>query len=133
MIENFNLGDEFLNEFNINKSLVEKFTDLSNDKNPLHIDNEVAKKKGFKSRVVYGNLLNCFISFFVGECLPSKDVIILSQTIKFTSPVFINDNLFFSSKIIGVFKSVNVVEFSYSFKNQSGELVSKGKINIKVI
>ena len=46
-----------------------------------------AIEKGFDSRVVQGNLQNCFISYFIGECLPSKNVMILSQTINFRTHI----------------------------------------------
>ena len=132
MITDFNLGDSFHQNFNVTEEIVNKFIELSNDKNPLHINNEVAKKKGFKSRVVQGNLQNCFISFFIGECLPTKDVMILSQTIKYKNPVFLNDVLSLNVKISGIFDSVNLIEFSFNFKNKLGDLISIGKINIKL-
>ena len=133
MIENFQLGDLFQYKFDITQELVDKFVSLSNDKNPLHIDDEFAKEKGFKSKVVQGNLQNCFISYFIGMCLPSKHVMILSQTINYKNPVFINDNIHLTSKIVGIFSSVGVIEFKYKFKNQSDQIISTGKINIKLI
>ena len=133
MISNFKLGDSFHQEFKVTEGIVNKFIGLSNDKNPLHVNDEFAKEKGFKSRVVQGNLQNCFISYFIGECLPSKHVMILSQTIKYKNPVFLNDTLFLNVKIIGIFSSVSVIEFNYNFKNKSGQIISNGKINIKSI
>ena len=81
MISDFSLGDIFIEEFKVSKEVQNKFIELSNDKNPLHVDDKFFKKRGFRSRVVQGNLQNCFISYFIGECLPHKNVIILSQTI----------------------------------------------------
>ena len=76
MISKFSVDDTFDQQFKISEELVSDFVKLSNDRNPLHTIDEFAIDKGFKSRVVQGNLQNCFISYFIGECLPSKNVMI---------------------------------------------------------
>ena len=56
---------------------------------------------------------------------------ILSQTINFKNPVYINDVLVFKAKITGIFESVGLIEFDYEFKNQLNKVVSNGVIKIK--
>ena len=133
MISKFSVDDTFDQQFKISKELVSDFVKLSNDRNPLHTIDKFAIDKGFKSMVVQGNLQNCFISYFIGECLPSKNVMILSQTINYKKPVYINDILFLKVKIIGVFESVDLIEFDFNFTNQLDKIVSKGIIKIKLI
>ena len=133
MISKFILDDTFDQQFKISEELVSDFVKLSNDRNPLHTIDKFAIDKGFKSMVVQGNLQNCFISYFIGECLPSKNVMILSQTINYKKPVYINDILFLKVKIIGIFESVDLIEFDFNFTNQLDKIVSKGIIKIKLI
>ena len=133
MISRFSVDDTFDQQFKISEELVSDFVKLSNDRNPLHTIDKFAIDKGFKSMVVQGNLQNCFISYFIGECLPSKNVMILSQTINYKKPVYINDILFLKVKIIGVFESVGLIEFDFNFKNQLHKIISKGIIKIKLI
>tara|TARA_B100000795_G_scaffold234805_1_gene194138 strand:+ start:7052 stop:7453 length:402 start_codon:yes stop_codon:yes gene_type:complete len=133
MISKFNVDDIFDEKFVISGEVIRDFVKSSNDRNPLHTDDTFAIEKGFKRSVVHGNLQNCFISYFVGECLPLKDVMILSQTINFKKPVYINDRLNLRVKIIGIFESVNLIEFDFNFINQLGEIISKGIIKIKLI
>jgi acyl dehydratase len=38
----------------------------------LHIDDDYARSKGFKQKVMHGNILCGFLSRFVGELLPVK-------------------------------------------------------------
>ena len=45
----------------ITSDMMDKFLDISNDTNPLHVDVNYAKEKGFKDRVVYGLLTSSFI------------------------------------------------------------------------
>jgi len=133
MISKFKIDDTFDQKFKISDELVSDFVKLSNDRNPLHTIDTFAIAKGFKSTVVQGNLQNCFISYFIGECLPSKNVMILSQTINFKKPVYINDILNLRVKIIGVFESVDLIEFNFNFTNQLDKIISKGIIKIKLI
>ncbi len=133
MITKLKIGDSFDQVYIVTESFVENFIDLSNDKNILHVSDEFAKEKGFKSRVVHGNLQNCFLSHFIGECLPFKNVMIISQSINYKNPVYINDKLFLGVIVNGVFDSVNVIEFKFHFKNESNEIVSNGNINIKLL
>lgn len=132
MISKYIIDDTFNQQFKISEELVSNFVKLSNDRNPLHTIDEFAIDKGFKSRVVQGNLQNCFISFFIGECLPSKNVMILSQTIKFKKPVYIDDTLYLKVKIIGIFESVGLIEFDFKFINQLDRIISNGIIKIKL-
>ena len=132
MISKYIVDDTFNQQFKISEELVSNFVKLSNDRNPLHTIDEFAIDKGFKSRVVQGNLQNCFISFFIGECLHSKNVMILSQTIKFKKPVYIDDTLYLKVKIIGIFESVGLIEFDFKFINQLDRIISNGIIKIKL-
>ena len=133
MITNFKVGDVFIEKFKVSKELQNKFIELSNDKNPLHVNDEFAKKVGFKSKVVQGNLQNCIISYFIGECLPHKNVMILSQTINFKNPLYLDDSIFLNAKIISIHSSVSFIEFDYKFKNQLDEVISNGKITLKLL
>lgn len=126
-------GEIFSNTFTISEEVYTQFIESFKDKNPLHTDTDFAKAKGFKEKVMHGNILNGFLSYFIGECLPTKDVIIHSQDIQFKNPVYLNDELAFTAKISGVFSSVNAVEFKYTFKNLDLKTVAKGTIQIGII
>ena len=126
-------GDVFENEFTVNDRVYEGFLDVFRDNNPLHTDEAFAQAKGFKGKVMHGNILNGFVSYFIGECLPTKDVIIHSQDIKFSKPVYLDDTLQFRAEIAEVFESVNTVQFKFHFQNSSGEKVAKGNVQIGII
>lgn len=42
--------------FKFTEADVEQYTELSGDKNPIHLNIEAAKEQGFSGRVVHGNL-----------------------------------------------------------------------------
>ncbi len=126
----FNLGDVFEEVFRVTDEAYLGFIQTFKDKNPLHTDEKFAIDKGFKGKVMHGNILNGFLSYFIGECLPTKNVIIHSQEIKFKNAVYLNDELQFKALITGVYESVNAIEFRYDFKNAEGKVVAKGIIQI---
>jgi 3-hydroxybutyryl-CoA dehydratase len=125
--------DRFIVKYKVSEKLYQGFIALFEDKNPLHTDTAFAQKKGFSSVVMHGNILGGFLSHFIGECLPSKDVIIHSQEIKYLNPVYLNDELSLVAVIQEIYESVAVVEIKYHFENAGGVKVAKGKINIGLI
>ncbi|MES2826870.1 MAG: MaoC/PaaZ C-terminal domain-containing protein [Bacteroidota bacterium] len=128
-----NLGEKFEKTFLVSEDIYQGFISIFKDKNPLHTDEEFAKIRGFKGRVMHGNILNGFISFFIGECLPTKNVIIHSQDIQFKNPVYLNDHVDFEAVVTGVYESVNALEFKFTFRNSDALLLAKGKIQIGIL
>lgn len=131
-IDLFKVGDKFEYSFGVTESTYLHFQEMTSDKNPLHVDEEFAKQKGFRERVMYGNILNGFVSYFIGMGLPSKDVMLLSQSINWKKPVYMNDKVDFEAKVSEVSEAVSMVEFKYKFRNQDKVLVASGNIQIKV-
>lgn len=125
-------GDKYTIPFTVTPAVYKGFVDLFKDKNPLHTETDYARSAGFADRVMHGNILNGFLSYFIGECLPIKNVIIQSQQIEFKKPVYLNDKLELEAEAVDVHNSVNVVVFKFVFSNQSGQPVAKGKIQIGI-
>lgn len=124
------IGDVFTHTFQVSEAVYRGFQQTFKDYNPLHTLDEVAREKGFAGKVMHGNILNGFLSYFIGEGLPVKDVIIHSQSISFHKPVYLNDVLRFQAEITDFSESVKVVAFGFYFENESGKKVAKGKIQI---
>jgi 3-hydroxybutyryl-CoA dehydratase len=129
----FKKGTKFQQSYLVDELIYNGFISVFHDKNPLHTNELFAREKGFKSIVMHGNILNGFISHFVGECLPTKDVIILSQQASFLRPVYINDRLKLSVEVADYFDSVKTVELKFYFQNQDSIKIARGKISIGLI
>ena len=129
----FKIGDKFEEIFIVSDEIYSGFISLFNDKNPLHTNDQFATTNGFKGKVMHGNILNGFISFFIGERLPTKNLIIHLQEIQFKKPVYLNDELLFNSEIISITESVRTIEFKYTFKNVDSKIVAKGNIQIGLL
>ena len=126
-------GDKFTRKFDVSKEVYQGFIETFQDRNPLHTDDEFANTFGFREKVMHGNILNGFVSCFVGEGLPIKNVVIQSQSIQFALPVYMNDQLEFYAEIKEYFESVYAYCFGFYFKNQFGKKVARGEIQIGLI
>jgi len=129
----FKIDDKFKETFIVDDKVYEGFIQVFKDTNPLHTDEQFAISHGFSGRVMYGNILNGFLSYFIGECLPVKNVIIHSQEIQFKNAIYLNDELLFEANIIGIYESVNAIEFKFTFKNKESKVMAKGKIQIGLL
>lgn len=112
------------------------FQRCSNDFNPLHTDRLYANGKGFSEQVMYGNILNAFISHFVGMLLPSREVMIQSQDISFHKPVYLNDEIQLEAGIDTVSEAVNIINYKLKFRRinqEKSEIVAKGHVQIGLL
>lgn len=128
------IQEKITRTFVVTEKVYKGFLDLFEDSNPLHTNIDFAKKFGFDQEVMYGNILNGFLSHFVGECLPLKNVVILSQTIKFLKPVYLSDSLEFEAEQVNFFESVKMMDFKFKFINKDRNLnIAKGTIQVGIL
>jgi 3-hydroxybutyryl-CoA dehydratase len=70
-----------------------KFADACGDYNPLHIDEEYAKKTRFGHRIAHGILMAGVISTVLGGEIPGVGTIFVELQIRFLKPVFFGDTI----------------------------------------
>ena len=80
-------------EIIITDDLVKKFSDLTGDKNPIHLNDEYAKNTIFGKRIVHGMLISSFFSKIISEKYPGPGSIYLNQNLNFKRPCFIGDTI----------------------------------------
>jgi 3-hydroxybutyryl-CoA dehydratase len=87
------VGQSAERRFSITDARVRAFAEVSEDRNPVHLDEAYAAKTMFKGKVAHGMLLGGFISAVLGEALPGPGSIYLGQTLEFLHPVRIGDEV----------------------------------------
>jgi 3-hydroxybutyryl-CoA dehydratase len=80
-------------EHTVTERDVQLFGEATGDLNPVHFDEEYARKTIFRGRVAHGALLVGFISAVIGTKLPGEGTIFVSASIEFKSPVRIGDTV----------------------------------------
>ena len=116
----------------ITESMVEKFSNLSGDLNPLHMDNQFAESSSFKKRIVHGMLLASFFSQLIGMKLPGRNALYFSQTLNFRSPCYIDDEIEVVGEVIEKSDSTQIITVSTSIFNKSKTCLIDGIAKIIV-
>lgn len=78
---------------------IEKFADVSGDRNPLHMDDEYAKNTPFGQRIAHGALTASFISGILGNDLPGPGSIFTGLSMRFRRPVYIGSTVIVRAEV----------------------------------
>ncbi len=92
-IEDLNEGMEASFSKTVTEADIVLFAGVSGDTNPVHIDEEAAKKSVFEGRIAHGMLTASYLSTVLGTRLPGPGCIYLSQSLRFKGPVRIGDTV----------------------------------------
>ena len=117
----------------ITEEMLESFKGITGDINPLHNDEEFAVSKGHPGRVAFGMLTASFLSTLAGVYIPGERSLIQQVETKFSSPVYIGDELTVKGEIVELIESVQRLELKVTITNQNDKKVIRGKIKILVV
>ncbi len=74
-------------------SEIRAFAAISEDHNPLHLDDDYASATMFKGRIAHGMLSAALFSALIGQRLPGHGSIYLAQNLSFRAPVGLGDTV----------------------------------------
>lgn len=117
------VGKETVIKKKIIKKDIINFSKLSGDTNPIHTNQNYAKKMGFGNLVAHGMLTESFISSIIGNKLPGPGSLWAEKQIKFLKIVRENDIITFKSKITEIHEKNNLAIIDIKAYNQFKELV----------
>ena len=126
------IGLEHYFDITISNELEENFAKISGDFNPLHMDEQYAKKTKFGKRVCHGMLLGSFFSRLVGMYLPGKNALYFSQNLNFVEPCFIGDVIIVKGKIIDKSEATKMIKIETTIKNNTGKILVEGIAQVLV-
>ena len=127
------LGDKFTTSREVTDELIRKFAEVSGDYNPIHLDEEFAKNTRFGKRIAHGMLSGAFISAVLGYELKERKIVYLSQTLKFTAPVFIGDTVTATATVVNIREDKPIVTLETVCTNQNGEKLVIGEAAVMIL
>jgi len=130
---NLKVGDTFSTSKQITDAVVRAFAELSGDFNPIHLDEEFASKTRFGRRIAHGMISGALISAVLGYEFKERKIVYLSQTLKFTAPVFLDDTVTATATVANIRADKPVVTLETVCTNQSGETVVKGEAVVMIL
>ena len=111
------------------KTITEKdvfaFAEASGDFNPLHIDEEYARRTVFGHRIAHGILTAGIISTVLGGEIPGLGTIFVELHIKFLKPVYFGDTVTATGTVTEIINPQRV-RLMVTCHNQHGEDVALG-------
>ena len=106
------------------------FAAVSGDVNPVHLDEAFARETRFGGRIAHGMLSGAVISAALAMELPGPGVIYLGQTLRFTSPVRIGDQVTAHLEVTSIRYDKGIITLACEVSNQDGEVVVTGEATV---
>ena len=115
----------------------DKFRSITGDLNPLHKDDEFATDAGtgkFSGHISHGMLTASLLSTMAGMYLPGKYSLIHSiDNISFKAPVYVDDVLTVTGKVISKQDELSLIQLSVVITNADNKIVLKAKVKVVVM
>ncbi len=127
------IGDCFSTQRHVTDELIRKFADVSGDYNPIHLDEEFAKTTRFGRRIAHGMLSGAFISAVLGLEFKERKIVYLSQTMKFTAPVYIDDTVTTTATVTSIREEKGIVTLETICTNQNGKMTLTGECVVMIL
>ena len=109
-----------------------RFGEVSLDMNPVHFDDEVARRTRFGGRIAHGMLAASLISAVLGTKLPGPGTIYLGQTLVFKAPVRIGETITATVTVTAQRGDKPIFTLETNVTNGDGELVLTGEAMVLV-
>ncbi|MDR1875612.1 MAG: MaoC family dehydratase [Synergistaceae bacterium] len=106
---------------------VDRFAELTGDRNPVHVDEEFARNSRFGRCIAHGMFGAGLISAVLGTRLPGPGNLYMDQSLKFRKPVFIGDTITATVEIVEIYPEKRRTRLSTICTNQDGVVVTEGE------
>lgn len=111
----------------ITETDISLFAGISGDFNPIHMDEEYAKRGPFKKRIAHGAIAMSLIAPVMGMKLPGLGTILVEMKCSFKAPVFIGDTITAKAKLKEKMEDKRWVKMQLLWTNQKGETIMEGE------
>lgn len=106
------------------------YAGISGDFNPLHVDEEYARRTPFGTRIAHGGLASSLLAPVLGMKLPGLGTIALEVNQKYRKPTYPGDTITCTVKVIDKQARLKAVVMRILWTNQKGEKISSGSCRV---
>ncbi|MCF8473191.1 MAG: MaoC family dehydratase [Emcibacter sp.] len=107
--KNLKIGQSYTTTNIVYDEDIIKFSEVTKDINPIHLNDGYAKNSIFGERIAHGMISAGYISAIFGTKFPGAGSIYLSQSLKFKAPVKIKDTVETTVTITDLNEKRNIV------------------------
>ena len=111
----------------ITDEMIRTFAELSDDTNPVHLDDAYAATTRFGKRIAHGMLAASLISATLANDLPGPGTVYLSQSLQFKAPVYPGDAVTAIIEVKSVRDDKPIATLITTCVNQDNVTIIKGE------
>jgi 3-hydroxybutyryl-CoA dehydratase len=124
--EDIQLGERASASRTITEADINAFAALSGDYNPIHVDEDYAKRTRWQGRIAHGMLVAGLVTQTLSE-LGGEGAVHTSQEVTFRAPVRLGDTVTVTSEVTGKVEEKRRLLIANTWVNQEGEAVITGR------
>jgi len=132
MRKRLSVGDKASRSKTFTVEDVERFAEVSTDRNPIHLDEEYAAKTIFRQRIVHGMLVGSLFSGILGCDLPGEGTIYLGQPLSFKAPVPLNEQVTATVECVNIREDKPIATFKTTCVDSHGRAVIEGETTVRM-
>lgn len=121
------VGQKATRSMTVTAGHVKAFAEITGDYNPLHFDEAFAAGTKFGKLVVQGGITSGLLNALVAMELPGPGTVFMSQSFKYTAPVYIGDTITAEGEVLSVHETKPVTQMRFTIRRQDGEVVFEGE------
>jgi acyl dehydratase len=125
------IGDSASHVRTISAEDIDLYAKITDDYNPIHMDEEYAKNTIFGGRIAHGTITLGLSAPVIGMKLPGQGCALVSISSDFIRPVKIGDTITAVAEVVAKDDTKKMIELSLKFTNQRNEDVAIGKARVK--
>jgi 3-hydroxybutyryl-CoA dehydratase len=122
------LGQTASRSLRITENMLHEYAALTGDVNPLHFDDDFARRTRFGDRIAHGELTTGLLSALVGTELPGPGAAFLGQNYRFTNPVYVGDEITATVTVKTIKPDKPIVEMTARVTRSDGATVLEGEL-----
>ena len=111
----------------ISEADIQRMAEITGDYNPIHMDEDFARRTRFKGRIAHGVFSSGLISAVLGTKLPGQGCVYLRQTLDFLYPVRPGDMLTAEVEVTSWQADKRIINLKTWCVNQDGKKVVDGE------
>jgi 3-hydroxybutyryl-CoA dehydratase len=121
-------GGSFSRHFRVTTAEMALFRQLSGDENPLHHDDEYARRRGFGGALVYGGILTAMVSGLLANTIPGAGCIWHSLAMQFRAPLYVDEAACLVASVLHLSEGVRAIKLKIEISTED-RVVATGEVD----
>lgn len=105
---------------------IQAFTEMTGDRNPVHYDEELAKKTSFGKLIVQGGVTTGILNACVAEDLPGPGTVFLNTNLNFKKAVGVREEITGHVEVVTVRNDKPICQLNVRVTDSTGDVCVEG-------